>query len=467
MKKSEWKNGLRICSQHSTESVIKTKDIMRNKRRQKLTFKFDVPDGSGVQTFQNGTRTTTAKERKVLKDWTNHENDLATRHGKAAAKEIVKLKKTLKHVVEKSASTQFISPSQETYLTENFNVSIKTVDSSSCKSNQSRYYKRKCVHKKVKIEPTEPVVKPGFMSPKEIKRRTGFDDEKVLLSYIAIICNGDADTMFASRSQLTWFEEWLLYFEILWGRTWTRWEDLCSMYKISRKQDFYSIFDEKCSIALRARSSWPRYASFEEDEMLRKEKWNAKYEGKRVVMWDDTNIPFSFKPGTALNQRTTYSSYYGMNCAKGGVSLQLCGWIGVEELWCGATSDSHYQENTSILSQQEIFAKNDKVGNDSIYIPFTIILDKGYRIIRAAWRAGKQICCQPIFASSDRLFRSDEVLISASVAADRSGNERAVNLTKMSGLLKRGLRPNACPIRLNNVWLAWSFQINFMYASVL
>ena len=159
--------------------------------------------------------------------------------------------------------------------------------------------------------------------------------------------------------------------------------------------DKESKFDKKCRIALEARSSWPRYASFEEDKKMRKEKWNGKYEGKRIVMWDDTNIPFSFKPGSALNQWTTYSSYYGMNCAKGGVSLQLCGWIGVEELWCGATSDSHYQENTSISAQQQVFAENDKVGNEEECIPFTIILDKGYRIIRAAWRAGRQQCNQP------------------------------------------------------------------------
>ena len=186
-----------------------------------------------------------------------------------------------------------------------------------------------------------------------------------------------------------------------------------------------------------------------------------------MVMWDDTNIPFSFQPSSALNQRTTYSSYYGMNCAKGGVFLQLCGWLGVEELWCGATSDSFYMEHTCILSDQEKFAKDDKVGDDDSWYPFNNILDKGYRIIKALWRAGKQVCSQPVFASSDRLFRSDEVLVSASVAADRSGNERGVKLTKMSGLLKRGLRSSASPVRLNNVWLAWSFQVNFMYASVL
>ena len=95
------------------------------------------------------------------------------------------------------------------------------------------------------------------------------------------------------------------------------------------------------------------------------------------------------------------------------------------------------------------------------------MLDKGYRCIRAAWRNGKQECIQPPFAASDRKFTSDEMLVSASVAADRSGNERAVKLAKKSGLLKRGLKPSACPMRLNNVWMSWSFQANFMYNPVL
>jgi hypothetical protein len=133
-------------------------------------------------------------------------------------------------------------------------------------------------------------------------------------------------------------------------------------------------------------------------------------------MWDDTNIPFCYKPSTALNQRITYSAYYGMNCAKGGVFIQLCGWLGVEELWVGNVSDTHYMEKTPILKQQHEFAKIDLV--NGCYIPFTNILDKGYRIIRICWREGRQECIQPSFASSDQKFSSNEMLASATVAGD-------------------------------------------------
>ena len=37
------------------------------------------------------------------------------------------------------------------------------------------------------------------------------------------------------------------------------------------------------------------------------------------------------------------------NCAKGGVFLQLCGWMGVHELWFGGVSDTEYLNKSGIL----------------------------------------------------------------------------------------------------------------------
>lgn len=104
--------------------------------------------------------------------------------------------------------------------------------------------------------------------------------------------------------------------------------------------------------------------------------------------------------------------------------------MGVSELWTGAIGDSLYQEKTGVLKMQEQFAKDDVCEGKNLL--FTIILDKGYRIVRIAWRAGKQECLQPQFASSDRRFTTGEVLLTASIAADRFGNERGVRVCKMS-----------------------------------
>jgi hypothetical protein len=41
-------------------------------------------------------------------------------------------------------------------------------------------------------------------------------------------------------------------------------------------------------------------------------------------------------------------------------------------------------------------------------LAFTNVLDKGYRCVLAAWRAGGQLLLQPFFAKSDRKFSSNE-----------------------------------------------------------
>ena len=74
----------------------------------------------------------------------------------------------------------------------------------------------------------------------------------------------------------------------------------------------------------------------------------------------------------------TYSPYYGGNCGKGGVFLQLGRWMGVQELWVGATSDSYYQQETNIFKEQEEFAKVDLIDGNAL--SFCNIVDQGYRI---------------------------------------------------------------------------------------
>ena len=62
--------------------------------------------------------------------------------------------------------------------------------------------------------------------------------------------------------------------------------------------------------------------------------------------------------------------------------------------------------------------------------PFVNILDKGYRSSIQAWETGDQILQQPVFTKSDKNITGEEIISSASIAADRSGNERAVKRAK-------------------------------------
>ena len=298
----------------------------------------------------------------------------------------------------------------------------------------------------------------------EVKRRTGFSSLKNMISFIIILCNGDFNQIRYKHTSLTWLEEWFFYFEWIWGRTLLRWIDAAAVYK-THVTSVRKIFEKKLEIAKQCRERWPRYASYHEDHSLTKQKWQDKFKGKRIVMWDDTNINLNYKPSSAEEQRLTYSVYYAGNCAKGGVFIQLCGWIGVENLWCGATSDSHYQEHTKIFERQNDFAKKDLV--DGQVKPFWNVLDKGYRVNVPAWRAGRQEIVQPVFASSDRRFSGRDTIITADVATYRSSNERGVKVTKYSAYIARGIKQNASAATMDDVWVSWSFQTNFMYKSVL
>ena len=73
---------------------------------------------------------------------------------------------------------------------------------------------------------------------------------------------------------------------------------------------------------------------------------------------------------------------------------------------------------------------------------------------------------QPDFKKSDKRFSGQQVISSAIIAEDRSANERAVRLAKKCGYLKRGVQGHVDMKRMDNCWLAWGFQINFMFERV-
>ena len=374
LKVNDFKDGMRICSQHVMEkNHTKTFNIERKKKKMKLNLTFDVPKGTGISyqcEMANGNRMTTAKDRVVLNEWDKHYEEMKEKYGESPAKRILELERTCQQLIEAKSPTETSSHLPSISLSSHFCLSQHEL--SPIQTKQTRRFKSSCEIKSDRIKTKRttidtvsiPSIFPNTLPDSEIKRRTGFTSEMSMLSFIMIVCNGEINIMRETASDvLTWYEEWLYYFEAVWGRTHTRWEDLAAMFKISDRKIGRKVFDSKTYLILRCRSSWPVFVSLNEDKILRKEKWNDKYENKRVIMWDDTNIPFCFKPSSAKNQRLTYSSYYSMNCAKGGVFLQLCGWMGVAELWCGGISDTIYIEKEKILERQNDFANKDRVGN--------------------------------------------------------------------------------------------------------
>ena len=108
----------------------------------------------------------------------------------------------------------------------------------------------------------------------------------------------------------------------------------------------------------------------------------------------------------------------------------------------------------------------DHEGDGDGKLPFTNIFDRGYQSTCAAWRQG-QFVLQPTFAKSDKKFSTRGVLRAASVAADRSGNERAVRVSKLSAYVKRGTQQHKNIARLCDAWSVWSFRANFMFEPIL
>jgi hypothetical protein len=304
---------------------------------------------------------------------------------------------------------------------------------------------------------------------KMVKRKTGFKTESDMLSFIFMVCNGDINSIITSRtinSTLTWYEEWFVYFQKMWGRTLRRWHDMAD------KKDGYGIhtftlskiFDGKAAQVFCCRLSWPVFASFEEEDLFDSKEMNERYKDHRLIFWDMTNVVIP-KPSDAEMQRLSHSKYYSCNCFKGGIGLQNCGWIITHNLWTGCVSDTDYQAKSGIFKKQDDFSEQDFVEEKKK--PFTNIFDKGYRNRLIAWQSGEQITLQPAFAKSDEKFNRKDTLSSAIVASDRSSNERAVRMAKMSAYVKDGLSNHQSLERMHYAWLNWGFQVNFMYNAVL
>lgn len=290
-----------------------------------------------------------------------------------------------------------------------------------------------------------------------------------LLAYIIVICNGDFSRIRSRDSCLTWFEEWVFFLEFIRGKTISDWETAQLPKKgfgVNEKC-LRKVFDAKAKKVLECRESWPAFAFHHEDKALvDNDQLLEDFEGHRPIYWDMTDVPIP-KPSNPDLQRLTHSSYYGGNVFKGAVGLQQCGWIRTHDLWTGHVSDTMYQEKSGILELQESFALSDKLAYiDESPFPFTNVFDKGYRLRLASWLRGRQRTMQPVFAESDKKFNRKQTLSSAAVASDRSGNERSVRIVKTSKYIKRGLSQRQSFHRLQNIWLGYGFQVNFMYSTV-
>ena len=176
---------------------------------------------------------------------------------------------------------------------------------------------------------------------------------------------------------------------------------------------------------------------------------------------DNTNVSLRELSETVLYE-SARSEHRKECCAKGGNACQPCGFDKGMHLTTGACPDSLHIKIVKTLEQQEEFQKYYLDGTE-IKRMFINTFDKGYRLsIEAAHL--NQVCLQPHFAKSDSQFSRHKLLSSGAVSYLRSGNERNVKQMKRLRIAQQGIPSvNFDLTRLDNIWIAWGFQVNFMH----
>ena len=151
----------------------------------------------------------------------------------------------------------------------------------------------------------------------------------------------------------------VFYFEWIYGHTCQHQIDLQHHWGLHRNQ-LNKVRDSKLALEVAGLQSWPQFASFEEDHDPRKKTKRMHYNGKRVIMWDMTNIS-AYKFENAKAQRATWSEYYAANCFKAAVFTQMCGWLGNEDCWVGVVSDLGFNELAGHMKNLKRNFKKDLV----------------------------------------------------------------------------------------------------------
>ena len=199
---------------------------------------------------------------------------------------------TLRHVMEITNNEYALAQQQILEMQEvsagtqrlmNINPSILAISgldvhTAADKSNLDTMTSTRKLTEEINDSRREPTCKLQSLVPKFVKRRTGFRDLKLLLSYVAAICGGDLIKMTRTSSTLTWLEEWFVTLEFCWGRNILLFPEYATMYCI-REQSLRIVIRQKVQLIKATRGRWPMYASFAEDAKLRDPKWDLHFDG--------------------------------------------------------------------------------------------------------------------------------------------------------------------------------------------
>lgn len=440
--------GIRICNHHSVEKITKQLTYSaENGKIRSTSVTLNVPSACTIKSNLN-TNSATKNRRNKGSAYNRFQDN---------------------YVQEAMDCSQTMEGQDWAYsLFQTVNHYEQSAQGTSTDTNDNKF--RKPIYGIVRRARKEPrpraktVVQIDNYPVSVLTATTGFRSMSSMISYIVLVCNGDPDLVRKTSSSMTWLEEWNYFFERLYGRSLPRMVDCKIKYGLG-EAILRKVYGKKLALVKAARARWPMYATFEEDELLRDRKWDSTYLGKRIIMWDNTDIPLP-KPSHPNLQRNTFSEYYSGNVGKGSVFIQLCGWMGTHELWEGAITDSDYFRRSGILPLQVAYV--DLYDPDHFDKKWINVLDRGYKVVGDCFAHGEQKCLQPSFSRpGGAKFSGKDTQLTAAVAADRGANERAVKIAKISKFVSNGYRHTVTVTQLCDSWLAWGFQANFVYKPVL
>jgi hypothetical protein len=216
-----------ICNEHHFEIAVKKKTFTHN--GQKITWSFDliVPVGAGVKSSINPSESSKGLGGECAVIWILEAISAQMRPISASAHECnaMQMESLSSNLAQSNLALQLFvemaSPEPMSLLNpmvriasglglERGNVASFTIDG-------QNFFHANLVKKTYnKTWSDQPVVWLG-MCDEEATRRTGFTDEKALLTYFFIFCNGEMNTIKQKVTPLTWYEEWFLLFEYQWG----------------------------------------------------------------------------------------------------------------------------------------------------------------------------------------------------------------------------------------------------------
>ena len=208
--------------------------------KQKIKFEYDVPASHGIGSTlhihkPSMKRKRTARERKFVSDWNGHKSGLKDKAGEKHANDWNDFSVSYQQLIELQSPPK----NQMPVSTDQYNPFLSPLGIRTQSYKKKRGFKRCATYQTRKKSSFDynhlcPTVVPNSLSKRQIKRRTGFKCETAMLKYMMVVCNGSFKIMTQTQSSLTWFEDWMIFFEMMWGKTHTRVEDFVTTYHIEK-----------------------------------------------------------------------------------------------------------------------------------------------------------------------------------------------------------------------------------------